>query len=458
VSDTIVSTWIVKHGWRCSICSCVNEGEQDNCVNCGKPIDSDDPEILPEDMSEANKVTDPKLLERFKAGADLVCEYCNTRQAQMRRHCERCGADLAESKPITVSCPVTEPVQVLPSVKTETPEQSLNVGPARLPPYSAISKQSFWERWRGMIAFVTVVVLIATLCWWLLATHAQRIEVQSVRWTYDVTLLERHLYRGVGWRNHDQWPEFAQETVCQNHQVYGQVQCNPYNCNPHPVSFNCRPFQCRPHNVQVPNGSHSEERTRNTICQRPGSPRCSSRTVCTSNRNRSSTCNRIETCVPTTSSYSCQESYRARVQDYRTEIQYDTCYNTCYTTEYDTCYHQCPVFDDRCEYHYPKWEQIGIQHSEGTTNNIVRPNLNAIGGQACLRHIENEVGLFLRNRNGEFSQCTQDSVNFYVTFGDSGHHRIQPTTATEFARYHVGKPWIVNTNHAGLFEPIREAQ
>src|SRR5262245_10112252 len=80
----------VREGkWRCPHCSGVNRGADLACRGCGATRDDDVTFFLEDDAPE---VTDPALLARAQAGADWLCEYCQTSNTPQRSACRQCGA------------------------------------------------------------------------------------------------------------------------------------------------------------------------------------------------------------------------------------------------------------------------------------------------------------------------------------------------------------------------------
>lgn len=108
---------------------------------------------------------------------------------------------------------------------------------------------------------------------------------------------------------------------------HGTHNCNPYDCNPHSVSYEC-------HCHQVQTGESCHER-------------------CTSNGNGFSSCEEV-----------CSPSYSREC-------------DTCSRTEHDTCWHQCPTFDQWCTYQYYEWPTIDTATTSGTdVNAVVWPMLS----------------------------------------------------------------------------------
>lgn len=76
---------VVREGkWRCPYCSVVNRGAELACKGCGATRDKDVQFFLED---EAPEVTDAELLGRADAGADWLCQFCQTSNRPGQAHC-----------------------------------------------------------------------------------------------------------------------------------------------------------------------------------------------------------------------------------------------------------------------------------------------------------------------------------------------------------------------------------
>jgi hypothetical protein len=79
--------------WKCPSCGSENLGSHAYCTSCGGP----QPRNV--DFHQASKqqlITDPERLKRIKAGADIHCGFCGTRNPATATKCSQCGADLKQ--------------------------------------------------------------------------------------------------------------------------------------------------------------------------------------------------------------------------------------------------------------------------------------------------------------------------------------------------------------------------
>ena len=78
--------------WECPNCRGENLGSKAICGNCGRP--------QPEKVefyqgSHQEIIKDEAKIKRAKAGADIHCAYCDTRNAGDAKICKQCGASLS---------------------------------------------------------------------------------------------------------------------------------------------------------------------------------------------------------------------------------------------------------------------------------------------------------------------------------------------------------------------------
>lgn len=89
------SKGFVQLEWVCPNCESRNPGPVKTCENCGAA----QPENVKFQRAVDEKfVTDEKAIEAAKAGADIHCGFCGTRNPATAVTCSQCGADLKEGK------------------------------------------------------------------------------------------------------------------------------------------------------------------------------------------------------------------------------------------------------------------------------------------------------------------------------------------------------------------------
>ncbi|MBX3036910.1 MAG: zinc ribbon domain-containing protein [Anaerolineales bacterium] len=87
------SKGVVQLIWVCPNCEGQNPGPQKTCQSCGAP----QPENVQfQRASEEKIITDENIVQAAKAGADIHCGFCGTRNPANAITCSQCGGDLKE--------------------------------------------------------------------------------------------------------------------------------------------------------------------------------------------------------------------------------------------------------------------------------------------------------------------------------------------------------------------------
>lgn len=85
----------VELEWVCPNCSSRNKGSQKTCGSCGAPQPDN---VKFERAADEKIVSDEKAVSAAKAGADIHCGFCGTRNPGNAVTCSQCGGDLKEGK------------------------------------------------------------------------------------------------------------------------------------------------------------------------------------------------------------------------------------------------------------------------------------------------------------------------------------------------------------------------
>jgi hypothetical protein len=80
--------------WICPYCETKNPGPIKTCTSCGAP-QPDDVEFLRVDEEEFNFIKDEALIRMAKAGPDIHCPFCGTRNPATAKLCSNCGGELS---------------------------------------------------------------------------------------------------------------------------------------------------------------------------------------------------------------------------------------------------------------------------------------------------------------------------------------------------------------------------
>jgi len=85
----------VELEWVCPNCNSRNKGSKKTCGSCGAPQPDN---VKFQRAADEKIVTDEKAVEAAKAGADIHCGFCGTRNPGNAVTCSQCGGDLKEGK------------------------------------------------------------------------------------------------------------------------------------------------------------------------------------------------------------------------------------------------------------------------------------------------------------------------------------------------------------------------
>jgi membrane protease subunit (stomatin/prohibitin family) len=199
----------VENQWTCPNCNSRNRGSLKTCENCGAPQPENVKFELP---SEQKLVKDEAAVNAAKAGADIHCGFCGTRNPATAVTCSQCGGDLKEGKARQAGQMMTAPPPAPKVIKcnncgTENPGANstcMQCGAALpkaqvVPPPAApqpltgtvkpaAGKKPNWLLIGGILAFLAVccVAVIAML----IPSRSVEATVMDVRWQTVVPVQE----------------------------------------------------------------------------------------------------------------------------------------------------------------------------------------------------------------------------------------------------------------------------
>lgn len=213
----------IQNEWACPNCGTRNKGGVKTCENCGAPQPENVQFELP---SEQKFVTDEEQIKAAKAGADIHCPFCGTRNPARATTCSQCGGDLTEGKarqagrimqapapqPAVIKCAncgTENPGSNTVCLNCGSPLPKINAAQALAPdaptpvPFAGMSagkpksKKTYWILIGGLLAFLAVCCVGAAVLF-LLPTKSVQATVTDVYWQTSVPVQE---IRAVDYNN-----------------------------------------------------------------------------------------------------------------------------------------------------------------------------------------------------------------------------------------------------------------
>lgn len=224
------SLGFVKLEWTCPNCQTRNPGPQKTCSGCGS---AQPPDVKFEQMQQEQFVTDQAEIEKAKAGADIICPYCQARNPAGTQVCVGCGGSLGEAKPresgavlgalhdkpaAEIACPACG--EMSPANTMRCPKCG---SPMVKPQETSAEKPGGCSPM--MIAIgVGMLVLFIFLIVMLTRTSEVVGTVQSVAWTRAVPIMEMRDVSESDWRQ--EIPSGARVGTCEE-RPYGLQDSEP---------------------------------------------------------------------------------------------------------------------------------------------------------------------------------------------------------------------------------------
>ncbi|HVR98378.1 MAG TPA: zinc finger protein [Thermoanaerobaculia bacterium] len=162
--------------WRCPYCATVNAGRDLVCSGCGATRDEDVTFFLED---EAAEVTDAALLKTAQAGADWVCQFCDTSNRPDQTHCANCGAEKGTSP----SRPVKE-VPTTPAAPTPEPQPSK-------------SRKGCGKWLLGIV--LLLILLVGTCSYFSFRKTDEPVTVTGFEWQRTIEVEELRTVRESAW-------------------------------------------------------------------------------------------------------------------------------------------------------------------------------------------------------------------------------------------------------------------
>jgi ribosomal protein L40E len=204
------SKGFVELEWICPNCNGRNRGSKKTCQNCGAPQPNN---VKFQRATDEKIVTDEKSLEAAKAGADIHCGFCGTRNPATAITCSQCGGDLKEGKarqsgqvlqaaapaPKFINCPNCRaenpgsaricvkcgsplPRAAAPESKVAQPVQASSSQPSA-------SKKTNWLLFGGIGALI-LICCIAAVMLFAIPSKSVKGTVTNLQWETSVAVQE----------------------------------------------------------------------------------------------------------------------------------------------------------------------------------------------------------------------------------------------------------------------------
>jgi predicted nucleic acid-binding Zn ribbon protein len=190
--------------WECPFCDTQNPGPIKTCTSCGAP-QPDDVEFLQVDEAKFNFIKDEALIRMAKAGPDIHCPYCGTRNPSTAELCSNCGGEISRGgkarKAGNRVRTVAETKQPLPSPTAEAKQPR----PARYAIIAVIAVLA-------ILACVIVVILL------IFKTDEVNATVSGVKWERSIAVEEFTTVTASDWWN--EIPEGAEVQSCSEEYRY----------------------------------------------------------------------------------------------------------------------------------------------------------------------------------------------------------------------------------------------
>lgn len=217
----------VKLEWTCPRCGTRNPGPNKFCTGCGAPQPKD---IQFEQASQEKLIEDEAELARAKAGPDVHCPYCGSRNPAGAKFCGACGGDLAGAQArqagrvVGAFQPGPAAPIICPSCGTQNPGDALACSscgtsltrsrPAE--PAPAASPAGGTRRSLPVIGIVLggIVLCVLAIAGVVLLGRTNDLQgrVQDTRWTRSIVIEELGPVQLGDWQ--DELPSDAQSATC----------------------------------------------------------------------------------------------------------------------------------------------------------------------------------------------------------------------------------------------------
>lgn len=189
--------------WECAYCETKNPGPIKTCTSCGAP-QPEDVAFTRVDEETFNFIKDEALIRMAKAGPDIHCPFCGTRNPSTAETCSNCGGELS-----------------LGGKAREAGKKVTTTAEAQKQPPPVAEPQKAPSRKMGIVAIVGILAVIAlVIVAVLLLTKTDDITVSVIdlNWERSIVIEEYRLVSNRGWW--DEIPDGADVGSCSQEYRY----------------------------------------------------------------------------------------------------------------------------------------------------------------------------------------------------------------------------------------------
>jgi hypothetical protein len=162
--------------WQCAFCNTQNPGPIKSCTSCGAP-QPENVEFLQVDEARFNFIKDEALIRMAKAGPDIHCPFCGTRNLSTAEVCKKCGGDLSWG-----------------GKERQTGQRVRTVTEAQAPPPPATVAPERAKRKAPTLAIILIILAVIVGCVvllvMLLRTDDITATVSDVQWERAMAILK----------------------------------------------------------------------------------------------------------------------------------------------------------------------------------------------------------------------------------------------------------------------------
>lgn len=179
--------------WECPSCKTLNPGPIKTCTACGAP-QPDDIAFQRVDTDKFNFIKDEALIRMAKAGPDIHCPFCGTRNPATAETCSQCGGELSRGgKSRQTGQRIPKPGEAQPAQQTRPAQPARSTQKAQPAAQAAAASASKQKSSKLIFLFVglAVVACIAgaiLLTLLLLKTDDVTATVRDVSWSRSVAI------------------------------------------------------------------------------------------------------------------------------------------------------------------------------------------------------------------------------------------------------------------------------